>query len=49
MLFIIIISAIILVALNHFDLTEKAANYIVVFLMVAFFAGQYSCRFPKEN
>ncbi len=46
MLFIIIFTAIWFI-LDYFFGTEKLMNYIVIWVLCSFYAGQYSTKFPK--
>ncbi len=34
--------------LGHFLGYEVIAKYIIIWVMIAYFAGQYSTRFPKR-
>ena len=46
MLFLILFVAI-LFALDYFFGSEKLMNFIVIWVLCGFYAGQYSMRFPK--
>jgi hypothetical protein len=47
MLFIIVV-AILLIAFNHFNLTERLTNFLVVGFLISYYIGQYSMRLPKQ-
>lgn len=44
----IIISAVIALLLNEFYESEFMAKYIIIFMLIAYFAGRYSVNFPKK-
>lgn len=51
MIFILLVLAIIFIMAALFDQETVFANisrYIVIWLLIAFYAGQYSMKFPKK-
>lgn len=46
------VSLVIILTVSYFlgeeKLSEYLSNYIIVYLLVAFYAGQYSMKFPKN-
>ena len=47
MLFIVLFTGL-YIALAYFIPEEKLSNFIVVWVLVSFYAGQYSMRYPKK-
>lgn len=47
MLFILLFVAI-YIGLSYFVSAQKLSNFIVIWVLCGFYAGQYSTKYPKE-